>query len=1275
MPRNLNAANANDISITATGGASGGQYGIQAVDYGNGNINVEAAGAISSSALQGIRTQSLGTGSTAVTTDAGTTINSDGSGINIVNSATAIAASAHSSLTLTTGSGTITAGATHNLSGSAPDGIVVGYFGANATANTAINGTVVINNGANVTEPFGAAVQGYNYGNGDVTVNELANTIVSGLVGVLAFGESGGTGNVAVSVGTAATVTATGTSSTASVPFGIEAYNRDSGNVSVTMASGDIVNAAGTGMIGVLAASASTTISLGDTVQVIAHGSITSGAEAINAGYYPGTNTVEPNVAGDVIVQSDATLNAGGYGIRAYNWGIGNVSVTAGATSSIVAAGFGIIAGSSGLSVPAGNSVQITAHGTIQSGLDGIRAYYDVGGTNQPNVTVAGNIVVQSDANIVTASGNGIGAFNWGVGNVSVTTGSTSSITSTGSGINAGSDASALAAGQSVTVTAAGTIHSGSNGINAFINNGGTNQPSNTVAGDIVIHSSATIVTTSGPGIGAYNWGIGNVAITTDATSSIAAGGTFNGIGANAYDGGTVNVTNAGAAMGNNGLFASAVLAGNISIENDGQLTGTAFAGISLAQNAAGATGSTTITNTGSVTANVANQDAIFVNGNSTGSLTITNTGTIGSNAVAASTTAIGYLGGGAVVINNNSGGVINGSISTSNNGFTGTLYNNAGATWQAGYVDDEGTITASGAGSVINFLGVTGGSDVGYAGNGHLTLEAGAALTADFLNVGHLFGSNGTVVVTGAGTTVDTRAGQYQNIEVGFDGIASFTIASQAVVSTTYMGIANGFDAGVIDTLDVNDATLNVGQYLTIANAGMASVTIESGGTLNSLGIGIAYQAGSTGTLVVTGAGTIINTTAQQFQNINVGTDGTASLMVSNHAVVNADNVASAINHDAGVIDTIDINDATVNATTSFSVAGSGTANAIVENGGVINTANLYDGEIIGSSGGVGTLTVTGVGSIVNVTNFFGLSSANSSGTVTVSQGGSIDIGLNTSSIANAIHLAGTGSLQGFGTINADVVNDNYLAVSAGEALKIMGAVSGSGYFGIGTGAQLELGSTVASSDHFTFQDTTGTLRLDDPSHFSGQIFGLSGSDAIDLMGFVFASTTITPNSTSTSTVLTITDATHTVANGTAAQINLQGDYRTSTFTTSDDGHGGVVIVDPPATSSTNPAFVQGTSGNDVIVATGGSDVLTGFGGQDQFVFAPASTTAAHIITDYMPGSDQIDIRQFTNISAIPTYTQQGNDTLITLDANDTVLLKNVLAAALHASDFLLHA
>ena len=105
----------------------------------------------------------------------------------------------------------------------------------------------------------------------------------------------------------------------------------------------------------------------------------------------------------------------------------------------------------------------------------------------------------------------------------------------------------------------------------------------------------------------------------------------------------------------------------------------------------------------------------------------------------------------------------------------------------------------------------------------------------------------------------------------------------------------------------------------------------------------------------------------------------------------------------------------------------------------------------------------------------------------------------------------------------------------------------------------------------------------------------------------------------------------------------------------------------------------LQGTAGKDVIFATDHQDILTGGGGADQFVFAPTSETAAvqHTITDFAAGLDRIDIRQFGNIGSLADLAeaQQGNDTLLTLDSHDSVLLKNVIATNLHANDFIISA
>ena len=116
-----------------------------------------------------------------------------------------------------------------------------------------------------------------------------------------------------------------------------------------------------------------------------------------------------------------------------------------------------------------------------------------------------------------------------------------------------------------------------------------------------------------------------------------------------------------------------------------------------------------------------------------------------------------------------------------------------------------------------------------------------------------------------------------------------------------------------------------------------------------------------------------------------------------------------------------------------------------------------------------------------------------------------------------------------------------------------------------------------------------------------------------------------------------------------------------------------------PAATGS--PTTLHGTPGKDVIFGTSHGDVLTGGGGQDQFVFQPTSgpNPVQHTITDFDVSQDKIDLREFTGIDTANVSqwlahhaVQQGQDTLLTLDHNDTVRLKNVLPSSLHASDFI---
>jgi hypothetical protein len=121
---------------------------------------------------------------------------------------------------------------------------------------------------------------------------------------------------------------------------------------------------------------------------------------------------------------------------------------------------------------------------------------------------------------------------------------------------------------------------------------------------------------------------------------------------------------------------------------------------------------------------------------------------------------------------------------------------------------------------------------------------------------------------------------------------------------------------------------------------------------------------------------------------------------------------------------------------------------------------------------------------------------------------------------------------------------------------------LNGDGF--IGVSITIDAGTTVELSSPFdglvTFAASTGTLKLDNSSSFSGTVAGMSGQDTIDFVDINFASAQPpTYSGTNSGGTLSVTDGTHT------ANIALLGQYMASSFVKSADGFGGTLVQDPP--------------------------------------------------------------------------------------------------------------
>ncbi|MBB4398094.1 VCBS domain-containing protein [Bradyrhizobium sp. ERR14] len=117
------------------------------------------------------------------------------------------------------------------------------------------------------------------------------------------------------------------------------------------------------------------------------------------------------------------------------------------------------------------------------------------------------------------------------------------------------------------------------------------------------------------------------------------------------------------------------------------------------------------------------------------------------------------------------------------------------------------------------------------------------------------------------------------------------------------------------------------------------------------------------------------------------------------------------------------------------------------------------------------------------------------------------------------------------------------------------------------------------------------------------------------------------------------------------------------------------ITVTDSHGASDTvNLIFNLAEQGPVTLASTDSKDVLFGTGYQDQFVFAANSNR--DIILDFTHNQDHIDLSAVVTTASVSDWMAQhvaasGTDTLITLDAANTILVKGV---SLQASDFIVH-
>jgi T5SS/PEP-CTERM-associated repeat protein/autotransporter-associated beta strand protein len=563
--------------------------------------------------------------------------------------------------------------------------------------------------------------------------------------------------------------------------------------------------------------------------------------------------------------------------------------------------------------------------------------------------------------------------------------------------------------------------------------------------------------------------------------------------------------------------------------------------------------GTLTVQNSGKVTAaSIVMADS---GSNSTGTLNIN--GTSGSRGVleTASISEGTGSGGGTIVFN---GGILRATTNSSDfiSGFEAgdVVFQSGGA-----FFDTNGhniTIT-------VQFSG-TGGID--KQGTGTLTLSGDRTYTGTNVVEGGTMANvssnlnNASMTVTGTGTQWNSSV----NLVVGLSLGASLTVQSGGAVNSGFGNI--GFGTGITGTVTVTgtNSQWTSANDLNVGYDGTGSLNIQSGGTVSTALGRVGRDASGAGSATVSGSGSRWSLTS----TLTIGDAGTGTVTADSGSKVTTSNVVMAN---------------TGSAKGTLNLNGTSGSRAVLETG-YMSKGSGSGGATINFNGGI--LRAAG-----NQTNFLQSFAA---GGVQIQSGGafvdtqSFNIGISTA-------LQGTGGLgkQGAGKLTLSGVS-TYAGLSTVEAgtLEVTGSLSGSvtaqsggTLSGTGTvaGVTLQSGASVSPG-----VSGIGTL------HTQGETWNGGGSYLWDI-----GAGTGTPGSAwdfidaagALSIAATSGNKFTLDINGSVSGLTPSTNYQWTILTAS-GGFGGTFAADEFAfdtagfTSDTGGSFSVTTSGNNLVLS-----------------------------------------------------------------------------------------
>ncbi|MGY0556433.1 autotransporter domain-containing protein [Lysobacter sp. A421] len=231
-----------------------------------------------------------------------------------------------------------------------------------------------------------------------------------------------------------------------------------------------------------------------------------------------------------------------------------------------------------------------------------------------------------------------------------------------------------------------------------------------------------------------------------------------------------------------------------------------------------------------------------------------------------------------------------------------GTLNIEGGGTVSSGgafvgrHAGSDGTVKVTGVGSTWTnssaFI-------VGAAGSGTMTVEQGGRVrNPGFVMIGQWPGSTGTLTVTGPGS-IWTSLDQFM---VGGAGSGTLNVLDGGKVESRTGFIGTELAGGSATVSGVGSSWINSGQ-LQVGSVGQGSLTIADGGTVSNIVGYLGLGGDSVGTVTVTGAGSIWT----NLDNLYLGHVGTGTLTIEKRGQVVSPSITMGTA--AGATSTLNLN------------------------------------------------------------------------------------------------------------------------------------------------------------------------------------------------------------------------------------------------------------------------------------------------------------------------------------------------------------------------------